>query len=86
MVSEEPKNMEEPRFEAALERLEAILEAMETGEVPLDELVGKYEEGVGLLKACHARLREAELKIEAVKRNKGGLETESFEPETTESS
>ena len=86
MVSEEPKNTEEPRFEAALERLEAILEAMETGEVPLDELVGKYEEGVALLKLCHARLREAELKIEAVKRNKGDLETESFEPETTENS
>ena len=86
MVSEEPQNKDTPRFEAALERLEAILEAMEGGEVPLDSLVDKYEEGVDLLKACHQRLREAELKIEAVKRNKGGLETESFEPEANENS
>ncbi len=86
MVSEEPQSKEAPRFEVALERLEAILEAMEGGAVPLDSLVDKYEEGVDLLKACHARLREAELKIEAVKRNKGGLETELFEPEANENS
>jgi exodeoxyribonuclease VII small subunit len=79
MVSEEIKNTKSPRFEEALSRLESILEAMETGEVPLDELVDKYEEGVSLLKTCNARLREAELKIEAVRKTNETIETEPFE-------
>ena len=81
MVSEKEQKTDAPRFEEALGRLEVILEAMETGEIALDELVGKYEEGVDLLKICHARLHEAELKIEEVKRKKGVLETEPFEPD-----
>ena len=79
MVSEEIKDTKSPRFEEALSRLESILEAMETGEVPLDELVDKYEEGVSLLKTCNARLREAELKIEAVRKTNETIETEPFE-------
>jgi len=86
MMSEEAKEAEESRFEVALDRLEAIIESMETGEVPLDELVVKYEEGVVLLKTCHARLREAELKIEAVRRKSGTLETEPFEDEPEQDS
>lgn len=82
MVSEKAHTTDAPRFEEALGRLEVILEAMETGEVALDELVSKYEEGVDLLKTCHARLHEAELKIEEVKRKKGGLETQPFEPDS----
>jgi exodeoxyribonuclease VII small subunit len=79
MVSEEIKDTKSPRFEEALSRLENILEAMESGEVPLDELVDKYEEGVSLLKTCNARLREAELKIEAVRKTNETIETEPFE-------
>ena len=86
MASEQSQKTEAPRFEEALGRLEAILESMEAGEIPLDELVVKYEEGVNLLKTCHARLHEAELKIEEVKRKNGGLEATSFEPETSEDS
>ena len=70
MVSEKSGNTENLRFEEALGRLEAILESMDTGEVPLDELVSKYEEGSLLLKTCHARLEEAELKIETLQEKK----------------
>lgn len=86
MVSEEVQKAEDSRFEDALGRLEVILESMETGEVPLDELVVKYEEGVALLKTCHARLHEAELKIEEVRRKSGTLETEPFEDEPDDDS
>ena len=86
MASEQSQKTEEPRFEEALGRLEAIVESIETGETPLDELIGKYEEGVDLLKACHARLREAELKIEEVKKTTEGLETAPFEAEISEDS
>lgn len=67
-------------FEAALGKLESIVEAMESGEVPLAELLAKFEEGTKLLKVCESRLKEAELKIEQLKRQKDGTITfEKFE-------
>ena len=65
-------------FEAALARLEAVVDAMEQGEVPLADLLGKYEEGSRLLKVCEARLKEAELRIEKLRKEKDG--TVSLEP------
>ncbi len=59
-------------FEAALGKLESIVEAMEGGDVPLAELLAKFEEGSKLLKVCEARLKEAELKIEQLKQQKDG--------------
>ena len=57
-------------FETALTRVEAIVESMELGEVPLAELLAKFEEGTRLLKVCEARLKDAELKIEQLKQQK----------------
>jgi exodeoxyribonuclease VII small subunit len=65
-------------FETALSKLEAIVDSMEQGEVPLAELLAKYEEGSRLLKVCESRLKEAELKIEKLKKSKDGATT--FEP------
>lgn len=59
-------------FESALEKLEAIVESMESGEVPLAELLAKFEEGSRLLKICETRLKDAELKIEQLKKQKDG--------------
>jgi exodeoxyribonuclease VII small subunit len=64
-------------FEAALGQLETIVESMESGEVPLAELLAKFEEGTKLLKVCEARLKDAELKIEQLKKQKDG--TVAFE-------
>ena len=69
-------------FEAALGQLEAIVESMESGEVPLAELLAKFEQGTKLLKICEARLKEAELKIEQLKKQKDGRV--AFEAFTTE--
>ncbi len=60
-------------FETALTKLETIVESMESGEVPLAELLAKFEEGNKLLKLCEARLKEAELKIEQLKKSKDGV-------------
>lgn len=65
---------ETPGFEEALQRLEAIVESMEEGEIPLGDLLRKYEEGSELLKICGKRLRDAELKIELLRKN-GSAET-----------
>lgn len=69
-------------FETALEKLESIVESMESGEVPLADLLAKFEEGTRLLKVCEARLKDAELKIEQLKKQKDGSVTfEKFETE-----
>ncbi|MDP3073419.1 MAG: exodeoxyribonuclease VII small subunit [Opitutaceae bacterium] len=59
-------------FETALEKLEGIVESMEAGDVPLADLLAKFEEGTKLLKVCETRLKDAELKIEVLKKQKGG--------------
>lgn len=51
-------------FEEALEKLEKNVKALEAGELPLDEVLKIYEEGIGLIKICHQKLNEAEQKIE----------------------
>jgi exodeoxyribonuclease VII small subunit len=66
------KTKQTPSFEDALTRLETIVESMESGDVPLAELLAKFEEGNVLLKTCEARLKEAELKIEQLKKQKDG--------------
>ncbi len=68
-------------FEAALAKLETIVESMETGEVPLADLLSKFEEGNKLLKHCEGRLKEAELKIEQLKKERDGVAFVKFETE-----
>lgn len=68
-------------FETALSKLETIVESMETGEVPLADLLAKFEEGNKLLKHCESRLKEAELKIEQLKKERDGVVFTKFETE-----
>lgn len=69
-----------PSFEEAMSRLDAIVEAMESGDVPLADLLAKFEEGSRLLTHCENRLQAAELRIEQLKRQKDGqFTTEAFE-------
>jgi len=63
-----------PSFEASLERLESLIEAMENGDIPLADLVAKFEEGSKLLKSCQSQLKQAELKIEQLNLKTGKLE------------
>jgi len=71
----------EPTFEESVERLEALIEAMENGDTPLADLVAKFEEGSKLLKRCQAQLKEAELKIEKLNLRTGQLEAFGDESE-----
>lgn len=66
-------------FETALNQLESIVETMESGDVPLAELLAKFEEGNKLLKVCEGRLKDAELKIELLKKQKDGVAFTKFE-------
>jgi exodeoxyribonuclease VII small subunit len=62
-------------FEDALTKLETIVDSMESGDVPLAELLAKFEEGTQLLKVCETRLKDAELKIEQLKQQRDGSAT-----------
>ena len=61
-----------PPFEEALQRLEAVVEAMEADDLPLETLLAKYEEGARLVKICQEKLGEAELKIQQLEKNAAG--------------
>jgi exodeoxyribonuclease VII small subunit len=77
----EAKSPAKLSFEDALTQLEQIVESMESGEVPLAELLAKFEEGNKLLKLCETRLKDAELKIELLKKQKDGVAFEKFSTE-----
>lgn len=53
-------------FEEALQNLESIVQALEAGEVPLAELVEKYQEGIRYHKLCQEHLERAEMVLESV--------------------
>jgi exodeoxyribonuclease VII small subunit len=59
-------------FEEALHKLEAVVEAMESEDLPLETLIKRYEEGVKLAQACQARLAEAELRIQQLEKGAAG--------------
>ncbi|MBK9989955.1 MAG: exodeoxyribonuclease VII small subunit [Verrucomicrobia bacterium] len=68
-------------FEDALNQLETIVETMESGDVPLAELLAKFEAGNKLLKVCESRLKDAEMKIELLKKQKDGVAFTAFSAE-----
>jgi len=59
-------------FEEALKKLEAIVAAMESEDLPLETLLAKYEEGTRLARACQQKLAEAELKIRQLEKTATG--------------
>jgi exodeoxyribonuclease VII small subunit len=59
-------------FEQALGRLESIVELMEADDLPLEDLLARFEEGTRLYQACQTRLSEAELKIQQLERTASG--------------
>ena len=51
-------------FEGAIAELESIVKKLEEGDAPLEQSLALYERGVQLSRFCHARLEEAERRIE----------------------
>jgi exodeoxyribonuclease VII small subunit len=64
-----------------MDRLEEIVEQMESGKMMLEELIGRYEEGMKLVKICQERLASAEQRIEIITRNHAGKAVvKNFDP------
>ncbi|HEY1581461.1 MAG TPA: exodeoxyribonuclease VII small subunit [Chthoniobacterales bacterium] len=72
MSNQAKKSAPEASFEQAMKRLDEIVEQMECGELPLEELIARYEEGMKLVKVCQERLASAEKRIEIITRNSAG--------------
>jgi exodeoxyribonuclease VII small subunit len=81
-MSSKPKSpTAQLNFEGAMDRLETIVEQMESGKLPLEDLIVRYEEGMNLVKICQERLASAEQKIEIIARNSAGKPmVKDFEP------
>lgn len=60
------------RFEDALARLESLVDDLESGELPLEETIEKFEEGQRLLETCNALLARAELRVKEILRGAEG--------------
>ena len=70
-----------PPFEEALKTLEAIVETMESGDLPLETLIARYEEGTRLARICQEKLADAELKIQQLEKTAAGeIKLKSLEP------
>ena len=81
MSNQTKKPAPEANFEQAMKRLEAIVEQMESGELSLEDLIVRYEEGMKLVKVCQERLASAEQRIEIITRNSAGKPVvRKFEP------
>jgi len=65
-MGDEPQDVKDLSFEAALKRLEEIVRRLESGEAALDEAIKLYEEGDRLKQQCEARLKAAQARIEQI--------------------
>ncbi|RMG92914.1 MAG: exodeoxyribonuclease VII small subunit [Zetaproteobacteria bacterium] len=60
----EQKNIDDMSFEEALEQLTMLVEKLESGQLPLEESVAAFEQGVQLTRRCEALLDEAEQRLQ----------------------
>lgn len=75
--------MPKERFEDALNKLEKIVSKLEEGDIPLEESLKLFEEGIRLSRFCNQKLDEAEKKVEILLKDKDGLlKSQPFAPST----
>jgi exodeoxyribonuclease VII small subunit len=82
MADAKPQPVDEMAFEKALGELEAIVQRLERGDVPLAESIAIYERGEALKNRCAKLLAEAEARVEKIRLGPGGKPagTEPLDP------
>jgi len=75
---------EELSFEEALVALEAVVDKLEDGELPLEQALAEFERGVALSRRCSEQLDSADRRIEILVEQSGGHETEAFDFDSSE--
>ena len=67
--------------EKSLAELEALVDELESGDLPLENAMKKFEAGIKLTRGCQAALKEAEQKVEILLKSAGDEALEDFEPD-----
>jgi len=75
-----------PKFEDSLQRLEKIVDELEKGNVPLEQALKLFEEGMQLSTACRKELEQAEGKVEILLKQNGKLQPEPYESSSEKAS
>ncbi len=68
-------------FEEAMEKLEEVVEKLEQGDVPLEEAISMFQEGMLLSKLCHDKLKTVENQMDRVLHENGEVELTTFQEE-----
>ena len=77
MTAKKPVNLEK-----SLADLEALVEELEQGELPLDKAMKKFEDGIKLTRSCQTALQDAEQRVQILVESAGGEDAlEEFDPE-----
>ena len=66
-------------LEKSLANLEELVEELESGDLPLETAMKKFEEGIKLTRGCQTALKEAEQKVQILLKSAGGEDLENFE-------
>jgi exodeoxyribonuclease VII small subunit len=75
--------MAKERFEEALSKLEKIVSKLEKGDIPLEESLKLFEEGIRLSRFCNQKLDEAEKRVEILlKDREGNIKAQPYDPST----
>ena len=78
------KEAQDLPFEEILTRLEGVVESLEGGEVPLEQALASFENGVSLARLGARRLDEAERRVEILLRDSDGARTRPLDEEATD--
>jgi exodeoxyribonuclease VII small subunit len=73
--------MAKEKFEDALEKLEDIVKKMEAGDLPLEDALKSFEDGIKLIRFCQAKLDEAGRRVEVLLGNDDSLQIKRFNGE-----
>ncbi|WP_134698848.1 exodeoxyribonuclease VII small subunit [Ammoniphilus sp. YIM 78166] len=77
----EKNELQSLTFEDALKQLEAIVDKLEAGEVPLEQAIDLFQDGMLLSQVCSQKLEKVEQKIETLLEENGGLVVKPLELE-----
>jgi len=69
-------------LEKSLAELEELVEELESGDLPLEKAMKKFEDGIKLTRGCQTALKEAEQKVEILLKSAGSEDLEEFEVDT----
>ncbi|MBS98757.1 MAG: exodeoxyribonuclease VII small subunit [Oceanospirillaceae bacterium] len=74
-----PRTRKTPDFENSLAQLEAVVERMEQGDLPIEDALKAFEEGVKLTRECQTILDQTEQKVQVLIEQQGELKTRPFD-------